>query len=133
MGYGGADPEHPLQRQADDDHYDKLSGSAAGGIGPVATQRAVREETLGDRIGERMRSRLAEMCVRIEMTGADFRQSAGARVSDELDFGLRELAGPEADQEKKDRQHGIQVVAGLDLTLLSIRFDGCAGGDGLCD
>ena len=42
-----------------------------------ATQRAVREETLGDRIGERMRSRLAEMCVRIEMTGADFRQSAG--------------------------------------------------------
>lgn len=41
------------------------------------TQRAVREETLGDRIGERMRSRLAEMCVRIEMVGADFRQSAG--------------------------------------------------------
>ena len=41
------------------------------------TQRAAREETLGDRIGERMRSRLAEMCVRIEMTGADFRQSAG--------------------------------------------------------
>ena len=42
-----------------------------------STQRAAREETLGDRIGERMRSRLAEMCVRIEMTGADFRQSAG--------------------------------------------------------
>jgi len=36
-----------------------------------------KEETLGDRIGERMRSRLAEMCVRIEMNGADFRQSAG--------------------------------------------------------
>jgi DNA replication protein DnaC len=42
-----------------------------------AAQRATREETLGDRIGERMRSRLAEMCVRIEMSGADFRQSAG--------------------------------------------------------
>ena len=41
------------------------------------TQKAGRIETLGDRIGERMRSRLAEMCVRIEMTGADFRQSAG--------------------------------------------------------
>lgn len=42
-----------------------------------AAQRATREESLGDRIGERMRSRLAEMCVRVEMTGADFRQSAG--------------------------------------------------------
>jgi len=47
------------------------------GTGLSTTQRAAREETLGDRIGERMRSRLAEMCVRIEMTGADFRQSAG--------------------------------------------------------
>ena len=35
---------------------------------------AVREETLGDRIGERMRSRLQEMCVVVEMTGEDFRQ-----------------------------------------------------------
>ncbi len=42
-----------------------------------AAKRAAREETLGDRIGERMRSRLAEMCVRVEMTGADFRQGAG--------------------------------------------------------
>jgi len=39
-------------------------------------QRAAREETLGDRIGDRMRSRLAEMCVRVEMTGEDFRQTA---------------------------------------------------------
>lgn len=50
---------------------------APGGAGGTATQRATREETLGDRIGERMRSRLAEMCVRVEMTGGDFRQSAG--------------------------------------------------------
>ncbi len=35
---------------------------------------AAREETLGDRIGERMRSRLQEMCVPVEMTGTDFRQ-----------------------------------------------------------
>lgn len=35
---------------------------------------AVREETLGDRIGERMRSRLAEMCLTVHMNGADFRQ-----------------------------------------------------------
>lgn len=37
-------------------------------------KRAAREETLGDRIGDRMRSRLAEMCVPVEMTGKDFRQ-----------------------------------------------------------
>jgi DNA replication protein DnaC len=36
---------------------------------------AVTEDTLGDRIGDRMRSRLAEMCIRVEMKGDDFRQS----------------------------------------------------------
>ena len=48
---------------------------AAGGGGLSDTERAAREPTLGDRIGDRMRSRLAEMCVRVEMTGEDFRQS----------------------------------------------------------
>jgi len=38
-------------------------------------ERAAREQTLGDRIGDRMRSRLAEMCVRVEMAGEDFRQT----------------------------------------------------------
>lgn len=37
-------------------------------------QRAARRETLGDRIGERMRSRLHEMCKKVEVRGADFRQ-----------------------------------------------------------
>jgi DNA replication protein DnaC len=36
--------------------------------------RAMRAETLGDRIGERMLSRLQEMCVVVEMRGKDFRQ-----------------------------------------------------------
>jgi DNA replication protein DnaC len=35
---------------------------------------ASREETLGDRIGERMRSRLHEMCRFVKMDGPDFRQ-----------------------------------------------------------
>jgi DNA replication protein DnaC len=35
---------------------------------------ATREETLGDRIGERMRSRLHEMCRIVKMDGPDFRQ-----------------------------------------------------------
>lgn len=34
-----------------------------------------KEPTLGDRIGDRMRSRLAEMCVRVNVTGNDFRQT----------------------------------------------------------
>lgn len=38
-------------------------------------RRAAREETLGDRITERMRSRLHEMCKKIEITGQDFRQN----------------------------------------------------------
>lgn len=47
-----------------------------GGVAPAA-QRAMRDETLGDRIGERMRSRLAEMCVTVQMNGMDFRQKVG--------------------------------------------------------
>ena len=47
-------------------------GSTLEAAGPRA---AMREETLGDRIGERMRSRLQEMCVVIEMQGFDFRQT----------------------------------------------------------
>ena len=38
------------------------------------TSAPQREETLGDRIGERMRSRLQEMCMVVEMQGKDFRQ-----------------------------------------------------------
>lgn len=44
-------------------------------ISRSAATRAMREETLGDRIGERMRSRLQEMCITISMHGDDFRQT----------------------------------------------------------
>ena len=37
--------------------------------------RAMREESLGDRIGERMRSRLQEMCIPVFMQGDDFRRT----------------------------------------------------------
>ena len=40
-----------------------------------AAQRATREETLGDRIGERMRSRLHEMCRIVQLEGKDFRMN----------------------------------------------------------
>lgn len=49
----------------------------AGGGAKTEAERAAREPTLGDRIGDRMLSRLAEMCVRVEMRGGDFRQTVG--------------------------------------------------------
>jgi DNA replication protein DnaC len=50
---------------------------AGGGtkIDSNGSKPAKNEDTLGDRIGNRMRSRLAEMCVCIKMTGKDFRQT----------------------------------------------------------
>ncbi len=55
-------------------YADQPPGGANGSNG---ANRVMREETLGDRIGERMRSRLAEMCVMIEMRGEDFRRTVG--------------------------------------------------------
>lgn len=52
-------------------NYPNLPPMGPGVSGPKA---ALREETLGDRIGERMRSRLQEMCVEVPMLGNDFRQ-----------------------------------------------------------
>ncbi|WP_213803830.1 ATP-binding protein [Granulicella sp. dw_53] len=49
-------------------------GLESNGSNGNAARSAMREETLGDRIGERMRSRLQEMCVVVEMQGEDFRQ-----------------------------------------------------------
>ncbi|HEX9201779.1 MAG TPA: ATP-binding protein [Acidobacteriaceae bacterium] len=49
-----------------------LASDSGGSNG--SARAAMRDETLGDRIGERMRSRLQEMCVVVEMHGEDFRQ-----------------------------------------------------------
>lgn len=56
-----------------------MDGPAAALAGP---RGAAREETLGDRIGERMRSRLCEMCRVINLNAPDYRQkfrTAGLR------------------------------------------------------
>lgn len=48
---------------------------AAAVVGSLSPARAAsRSETLGDRIGERMRSRLHEMCRVVTLDGTDFRQ-----------------------------------------------------------
>ena len=51
---------------------DQPAAGVPSSLSPART--AVRAETLGDRIGERMRSRLHEMCRIITLDGADFRQ-----------------------------------------------------------
>lgn len=51
-----------------------LAQTAGGETPRGAALRAMREESLGDRIGERMRSRLQEMCITVVMQGEDFRQ-----------------------------------------------------------
>ena len=50
-------------------------GSADGAVKRGAAARASREETLGDRIGDRMFSRLQEMCRIINVDGGDYRQT----------------------------------------------------------
>ncbi len=52
-------------------NYDNAP-SAGAGFG--TSQSAARTETLGDRIGDRMRSRLQEMCRVVDMRGDDYRQ-----------------------------------------------------------
>jgi len=51
---------------------DQPAAAVAGSLSPA--RAASRVETLGDRIGERMRSRLHEMCRIVSLDGADFRQ-----------------------------------------------------------
>jgi len=53
-------------------NFDDQPAAAIGNMSPA--KAAVRGETLGDRIGERMRSRLHEMCRIVTLEGADFRQ-----------------------------------------------------------
>ena len=57
-------PDRPEQDKLEDDNPRSYS----------AADRAARRETLGDRIGERMRSRLHEMCKKVELEGSDYRQ-----------------------------------------------------------
>jgi DNA replication protein DnaC len=57
-------PDKPEQDKVEDDNPRSYS----------AADRAARRETLGDRIGERMRSRLHEMCKKVEIEGPDYRQ-----------------------------------------------------------
>ena len=51
-----------------------LDGPSAAATGMSGPRAAAREETLGDRVGERMRSRLFEMCRLVQVNGKDYRQ-----------------------------------------------------------
>ncbi|XWK52602.1 hypothetical protein RBB78_01825 [Tunturiibacter empetritectus] len=52
-----------------DESVDHFASEAA-----QEAQKAMNRRTLGDRIGDRIWSRLQEMCVVVEMQGEDFRQ-----------------------------------------------------------
>jgi len=52
---------------------DRLSGNVSSSS-PAAAKYAAERETLGDRIGDRMRSRLLEMCRIVTMEGQDYRE-----------------------------------------------------------
>ena len=54
---------------------------ASAGVPGSGAKDAMRQETLGDRIGERMLSRLGEMCVVVEMDGPDYRKSVVGRAT----------------------------------------------------
>jgi DNA replication protein DnaC len=56
-------------------NYPDQAPGAGVKIDKDGKKAATSEDTLGDRIGERMRSRIAEMCIRIEMKGEDLRQT----------------------------------------------------------
>jgi DNA replication protein DnaC len=56
-------------------NYADLPAGAGTRFDKAGDKPARSEDTLGDRIGDRMRSRLAEMCIRVEMTGDDIRQT----------------------------------------------------------
>jgi DNA replication protein DnaC len=47
----------------------------AGSGATSDVERAARDQTLGDRIGDRMLSRLSEMCIRVVMSGKDCRKT----------------------------------------------------------
>lgn len=57
-----------------------LDGASAVAERVDGPRRAAREETLGDRIGERMRSRLFEMCRLVLVNGKDYRQTFRTRI-----------------------------------------------------
>jgi DNA replication protein DnaC len=56
-------------------NYPDLPAGAGFKVDKDGAKPAKSEDTLGDRIGDRMRSRLAEMCIPVEMSGEDLRQS----------------------------------------------------------
>jgi DNA replication protein DnaC len=56
-------------------NYPDLPAGAGFKPDEKSNKPAKSEDTLGDRIGDRMRSRLAEMCIPVEMTGEDLRRS----------------------------------------------------------
>ena len=68
---------HELMTIITTNYANEPDSRTQGNLNPASSEAAVqanRSQTLGDRIGERMRSRLQEMCAVVKMSGGDFRQ-----------------------------------------------------------
>jgi DNA replication protein DnaC len=57
-------------------YFDEAEAPPAGARLPGGQRVVVKEDSLGDRIGARMRSRLYEMCRTVEVYAPDFRREA---------------------------------------------------------
>jgi DNA replication protein DnaC len=57
-------------------YFDESEAAPAGAKLPGGQRVTVKEDTLADRIGARMRSRLYEMCRTVEVYAPDFRREA---------------------------------------------------------
>ena len=61
------------------DEPSQFADDETRGANLTSAQQAMRRETLGDRIGDRMLSRLHEMCRKIEIQGPDYRKHFNSR------------------------------------------------------
>jgi DNA replication protein DnaC len=57
-------------------YFDESAAPDSGARLPGGQRVTVKEDTLADRIGARMRSRLFEMCRTVELHAPDFRREA---------------------------------------------------------
>ena len=82
------------------DKAEQTSAEDGNSFSYSAAEKAARRESLGDRIGERMRSRLHEMCKKVEMDGPDYRQHSKKAAFQPIHAGKRfTLRGGKRDTE----------------------------------
>jgi len=75
LGHGRSHSQHSLHDKQTTIITTNYPDLGAGGGVQTEAERAAASKPWATASATRMRSRLAEMCVRVEMTGEDFRQT----------------------------------------------------------